>query len=250
MNEPLFSIITVCYNSEKTIGDTLKSIVKQTFQDFEYIIIDGKSTDNTLKIIDEYKDRLGDRLTIVSEKDNGIYDAINKGVRLAKGKLIGMVFSDDWYEADALRCIADNYKGDKLTLFYGMQREYENGMEKICWLKNHQFLESQMLTFMTCFLTRDIYEKYGMYDVKYKSSADYDYFLKLFRSGEVKFRPIYSVLANFRLGGMSGTNIGAIETAEIRYKNGIISRSRRNRIVYNQKCRIFVKKLLKAIGIN
>ncbi|MDE6913261.1 MAG: glycosyltransferase, partial [Lachnospiraceae bacterium] len=98
MCELLVSVITPCYNSGSTIEKTLECIENQTYDNIEYIIIDGGSTDDTLNIIEQHKSRLPENLTVVSEKDNGIYDAMNKGVRLANGRLVGIVNSDDWYE--------------------------------------------------------------------------------------------------------------------------------------------------------
>ena len=99
----LVSIITPCYNSEKTIEKTLACIEHQTYSNIEYIIIDGGSTDTTLERIESYRSRLPEKLVVLSKKDRGIYDAMNKGIRIAQGQLIGIVNSDDWYEPDTDR---------------------------------------------------------------------------------------------------------------------------------------------------
>ena len=96
------SVITPCFNSEKTIRKTLDSVLNQTYNNYEYIIVDGKSTDGTLKIIEEYKTKFGEKLKFISEKDTGIYDAMNKGIAMASGDIIGIVNSDDFYCLDAL----------------------------------------------------------------------------------------------------------------------------------------------------
>ena len=113
MGNTFFTIITPCFNSEKTIEKTLQSVLNQTYQNFEYIIIDGGSTDDTLSIIESYKEKFAEKLTVVSEKDNGIYDAMNKGIQLAKGELVGIVNSDDFYETDALENIVNEYQNEK-----------------------------------------------------------------------------------------------------------------------------------------
>ena len=101
----LFSIITVCYNSEKTIRRTIESVLNQTCQDYEYIIVDGKSTDKTLDIVKEYEARFADKLKYISEPDTGIYNAMNKGIALSDGSIIGIVNSDDWLQPDALEIV-------------------------------------------------------------------------------------------------------------------------------------------------
>ena len=244
-----FSIITVCFNSENTIRDTLDSVANQTYDNYEYIIIDGKSTDHTLDIVEEYRERFGDRLIVISEPDHGIYDAMNKGIRHSSGDVISFINADDWYEKDALNIVAREFQGSGLEVVYGMQREYQDDVEKICYLKKHEFLPTQMIGFPSTFISADVYKKFGVYDTKYKSSADLDFLLKIFKSGEVSFRPVYQPISNFRLGGMSGTNVGAIETAEVRFKYGIISKRKRDAIVFDQKARITAKKCLKKIGL-
>ena len=101
---PLISIITVCYNAEGTIEQTIRSVLNQTYKNIEYIIIDGFSTDNTLNIIERYKDSIA---MVVSERDQGIYDAMNKGLSLAKGCFIGFLNADDWYDENALEIVVN-----------------------------------------------------------------------------------------------------------------------------------------------
>src|ERR1700743_1931255 len=105
---PLVSIITIVYNGEKHIADCIRSVRSQDYPNLQYIIVDGGSTDNTLKIIDEFRDSISD---LISEKDQGISDAFNKGIRLAKGEIIGLINTDDWYEEGAItkavKAIAD-----------------------------------------------------------------------------------------------------------------------------------------------
>ena len=124
MQKTLVSIITVCWNSEKYIRDTIESVLNQTYKNIQYIIIDGKSTDKTLSIIDEYKERFGDRLTLVSEKDSGIYNAMNKGLALVKGELVGIINSDDYYELDAVEKMVEQYKLHGSGVYYGYCKVY------------------------------------------------------------------------------------------------------------------------------
>ena len=224
MSEILVSVLTPCYNSEKTIEKTLQSIEQQTYKNIEYIIIDGGSTDRTLEIIEEHKSILPESFILISEKDNGIYDAMNKGIKLAKGKLIGIVNSDDWYEKDTIEQVVNNYKGNKYEVIYGMQRNFLNGKEKAVFIYHHDFLSQQMITHPTCFVTKDIYADLGMFDLQYKSAADFEFMLKLWESKKVEFTPVLHVLSNFQLGGMSSSQIGVRENAKIRYRHGYMSK--------------------------
>lgn len=220
------TVLTPCYNSESTIEQTLISIENQTYRNIEYIIIDGGSTDRTLEIINEHRNRLPEKLIVISERDDGIYDAMNKGVRLAKGKLIGIVNSDDWYEDNTIELAVSNYKGNPYEVVYGMQRNFLNGSEKTIFIHHHNFLPKQMITHPTCFVTRETYNKFGVFDTKYCSAADYDMMLRFWETGEVIFTPVIKVMSNFRLGGMSSSQKGVREAVLIQYRHGYVTRKR------------------------
>lgn len=226
MQEILVSVLTPCYNSIKTIEKTLECIEKQTYQNIEYIIVDGGSTDGTLEMIEQHRSRLPKQFTLVSEKDSGIYDAMNKGIGLAKGQLIGIVNSDDWYENDTVEQIVEHYQGNLYEVIYGMQRTFLNGREKATFIYHHDFLSEQMITHPTCFVTKETYQKFGTFDLKYRSAADYDLMLRFYESKEVIFTPIERVLSNFQLGGMSSSQVGVRENAAIRYKRGYMSKKK------------------------
>lgn len=226
MHEILVSVITPCYNSSSTIEKTLQCIENQTYKNLEYIIIDGGSTDDTLKIIERHRDKLPKSLRLVSERDNGIYDAMNKGVQLAQGSLIGIVNSDDWYENDTVEQVVKHYSGSRYEVVYGMQRNFSGDKEKSAFIYHHDFLPEQMITHPTCFVTADSYKDFGLFDTKYRSAADYDLMLRFYESKKVTFTPIMRVLSNFRLGGMSGSQTGVRENAIIRYQRGYMSKKR------------------------
>ena len=133
MKYPFFSIVTVCYNSDKTIEQTIRSVLAQTYQDFEYIVIDGASTDNTLNIVKRYSEKVEykNKIRVYSEKDKGIYDAFNKGCRKAKGTYVWLVNSDDYIERDALSIVFEKVKAfsDAYPIVSGSVRfVYSNGM--------------------------------------------------------------------------------------------------------------------------
>lgn len=224
---PLISIITVSFNSEKTIEQTIKSVVEQDYDDFEYIIIDGASSDGTLAIIKKYASAYPEIIKYISERDDGIYDAMNKGIRMCHGDLIGIINSDDYYEVDALKKAADACKGkssEDCFVVYGMVRFLENEVEESVNMVSHNSLSKRMMMHPACFVSKAAYDDVGLFDCNYKSAADYDLFLRLQASTKVDFIPIYEILANFRLGGMSGTYTSFKETIEVKRKNGLINK--------------------------
>ncbi len=222
----LVSVITPCYNSEKTIEKTLVCIENQTYKNIEYIIMDGGSKDKTMDIINRHRDKLPKLLKVVSESDGGIYDAMNKGIKQASGHLIGIVNSDDWYEPDTIEQVVKHYQKQPYEVVYGMQRTLLDGKEKLTVIYHHDFLPQQMITHPTCFVTKKTYEQFGLFDTQYRSAADYDLMLRFWESRQVVFTPVMQVLSNFVLGGMSSSQTGVRENARIRYKRGYMSRKR------------------------
>ena len=199
-------------------------MLNQTYQNFEYIIIDGGSKDGTLEIIKEYMPKFNGKMSYISEKDNGIFDAMNKGISRCKGNLIGIVNSDDWYESNTLELAVRNYLGNKYEVIYGMEKTYIDGQESSLIFFRHEFLPKQMITHPTCFVTKETYKDLGMFDDKnYRSSADYEFMLRLYMNKNVVFTPVYKVMSNFSLGGISGTNLGVIETARLKKSLGMMS---------------------------
>ena len=247
MSKLTYSIITVCFNSEKTIKRTIESVLNQTIDDYEYLIIDGGSKDATLDIINSYSEKFNGKLKVISEQDNGIYDAMNKGISLAKGNLIGMVNSDDFYEPNTLEIVNEAYDQNiDYQVIYGFQRCLNMGKEERIVFYNHSFLDKQMITHPTCFVSRNVYEKFGVFDLKYKSSADYDFMLRLFHTGAVHFVPVYSILSNFELNGMSSSEICVRETAKIHLDYGTISSFKYIEILF----RSYVHNILKIFRIH
>lgn len=208
---PLVTIITVCYNSEKTIRDTIESVLHQTYLNIEYIIIDGVSTDGTLSIIEEYRPLFGKRMRCISERDKGIYNAMNKGIRMARGKLIGIINSDDFYEPDAVKMAVRNMSVKQCQVIYGYMRVLNGGRPKYIGKENHKNLKNEMIPHPTCFVTRRTYQKYGLFLEWFKVAADYELMLRLYEKEDVAFTQVREVLADFRLGGTSANRKYALE---------------------------------------
>lgn len=199
---PKVSIITVAKNSEKTIERTIQSVMMQTFKNIEYIIIDGASSDKTLEIAKKYQKNNGSTIKIVSEPDFGIYDAMNKGIKLSTGALIGILNSDDWYEVDAVEKIVEAYKENSEALLYGMIRTFENGKEFMTFTVTPEFMQRNMIPHPSCFVPRSLYSKYGFFSTEYKYASDLDFLLRLYKN-DVPFIKINCIIANFDTGGIT-----------------------------------------------
>jgi glycosyltransferase involved in cell wall biosynthesis len=171
---PLFSIITVCYNASATISETIASVLGQTYRDLEYIVVDGKSTDGTVEILRGIKD---ERMKFVSEKDSGIYNAMNKGLRMASGDYLIFLGADDtFFDNKVLERVAAKLPGDG-SVVYGdimlktRQKLYNGAFTRWTW--GHRNISHQCI-----FYPKAVYTRY-QYDEKYRSTADWDYNLRL-----------------------------------------------------------------------
>lgn len=232
------SVVTVSYNSMPTIEQTIQSVLSQSYENFEYILIDGASTDGTKELIQNYAQK-DDRIKFLSEPDNGIYDAMNKGIRMATGDAIALLNSDDYYEPDALSIIAEHIPRRNKYVVYGMVRLLKSENEDSVLLINHEALPNKMMMHPACFVSRDIYEQY-QYDTEYKSAADYDLFLRLYQDKNISFIPVYNIITNFRMGGMSSSSVGFAESLNIRRKYNCISKKQ----YYISKAALLFKKIM------
>ncbi len=216
-----FSIITVTYNSAATFADTIKSVLSQTYTPYEYIVIDGKSTDGTVSVIEGFREEFekkGIELTVVCEEDNGIYDAMNKGIDKATGDIIGIINSDDWYESDALETVANAYEQEGFDLFYSDIRMIRpDGMNFVKHSRNRRYATSRDWNHPTTFITKETYK-----DHRYKNETihdDYDLILRLKKEG-AKTVVVNKVLADFRMNGVSHSRSirGALKSIGIKYR--------------------------------
>ena len=198
------SIITVAYNSEKTIAGTMESILAQTYPNIEYLVIDGKSTDKTVEIAERFRPRMeakGIRFRVVSESDEGIYDAMNKGIRLATGEMIGILNSDDWYEPETVETVVQNFTESNCDLLFANIRMHKtDGSSFVKKARLRNFQTSRDWNHPTMFVKADLYKQHpfrmqGIHD-------DYGCYLQMRKEG-LKVITVDRVLANFRMGGAS-----------------------------------------------
>lgn len=216
MNECKVSIITVCYNSESVIANTMESVLNQDYSNIEYIIVDGKSSDSTMQIIPKYKERFenkGIEFKAISEPDQGIYDAMNKGISMATGDVIGLINSGDWYESCAVSTMTDYYIKYGFDMFYADLRILRKGKSMIKKAKLQNYVTSRDWNHPTTFITKETYQNFryacrGIYD-------DWDLVLRIRRSGR-KIVICNKVLANFTFGGIS--NRKSVKDAWRRFK--------------------------------
>lgn len=201
----LVSIITVCYNSQYTIRDTIESVLNQDYGNIEYLVIDGESKDDTVEIARSYEERFRERgfvYRIVSERDAGLYDAMNKGIRQAQGALIGIINSDDWYEPSAVSAAVEAYREEAYDMFYADVRLIrQDGRAMIKHSRHDRFPTSRHWNHPTTFITKQTYEELGGYRNE-GIHDDFDLFLRVRKAGKrIVIRNV--VLANFRAGGTS-----------------------------------------------
>lgn len=204
------SIITVAYNSELTIRDTIESVLTQSYSEIEYIIVDGFSSDNTLPIIKEYQSQFNGRMHWISEKDDGIYDAMNKGIHKATGDIIGFLNSDDtFYNSEVLNKITSVFQTDPEIACVWGNLVFVNENKKIVrkWQsKTFQpglFEKSWSPAHITFYCRREVYEIYGMYKTDYKIAADVELMLRFLELNLVKSFFINEILVTMLIGGVS-----------------------------------------------
>lgn len=210
------SIVTATYNSLKTLPTTLKSIVEQNYKNIECIVIDGKSTDSSLKIIYKYQlDNPDISFKIISEKDAGIYDALNKGIFNATGDIIGFLHSDDMLaSSNILTKIAEEFVKTNVNGVYG-DLQYvnkKNTNNVIRYWKSKKFhpnllKQGWMPAHPTLFLKKEVYEKHGNFDLSFKIAADYDFMLRVFKDNSLKFGYLPKVFTKMRVGGASNRSL-------------------------------------------
>lgn len=218
---PLVSIITVCLNSVKTLECTIQSVRGQTYRNIEYLIIDGGSTDGTIDIIKKYEDCIA---YWVSEPDQGLYDAMNKGIKRAHGQLVGIINSDDYYERDAVEKVVNEFRQDKEAgVFCGeVIFWWDQSDNPVRWRKRMAGLGTfyQEIVHQGMFVKKEVYQRF-LYDLRYWLESDMDFVYRLYFNG-VKFHLFSDVVATFRIGGLSRSFLALVDDFRIhnRYFGG------------------------------
>ncbi len=218
------SLITVVRNGETTIADCMASVLSQTTQPFEYIIIDGNSTDRTLEVIEKH---CWPAVKVISEPDHGLYDAMNKGINLASGDVIGLINSDDVYaDNQVLQKVSDFFSDNpKIDACYGdlcyvrcddltkivrywRSNSYQLGLFRKGWVPPHP----------TLYVKTEIYKKYGGFDLRYRIAADFELMLRLFATHHIQTAYLPHIMVRMRLGGTTNRNLKNIllQNLEIR----------------------------------
>jgi glycosyltransferase involved in cell wall biosynthesis len=219
------SIITVVYNNKATIANAIESVLSQNYNNIEYIIIDGNSTDGTLDIINKYSSKI---TKIVSEKDNGIYDAMNKGLKLATGDVIGILNSDDLYANNTILKEVMNHfiNNHKLDILYGdlVYVKYDN-INKIIrtWTSmpyySNFFENGGVPPHPSLFVSASVYHEAGYFKLKYRLAADYEFMLRIFKTYSYKIKYLPLVIVKMRLGGATNNSLKNIYKGNIEILN-------------------------------
>ncbi|MBR1799991.1 MAG: glycosyltransferase [Bacteroidaceae bacterium] len=209
------SIITVAYNSAATLEDTILSVLSQTYPDIEYIVVDGGSTDGTAALLRRYESRFQGRLLWVSEKDNGIYDAMNKGFRMATGDVVGILNSDDYFTApDVIARMAEAFADEAVDAVYGDIHFIRDGEPERCvrYYSSRRFSPGWLrFGFMPAhpsfYARRAVFERAGLYKTDYKIGSDYEMMVRLFCVHRIRARYLPMDFVTMRMGGLSTSGV-------------------------------------------
>lgn len=203
------SIITVVYNNKKTILDAILSVHTQTYKNIEHIIVDGGSNDGTLEILKQNRNLFD---ILISEKDNGLYDAMNKGIKIAKGHIIGILNSDDLYNnSNIINEVMNNFIVDpSLDVIYGdiIYVKYDNINVKVRDWKssvfdNNYFEKGKVPPHPSLFIKKSVYDNVGLFNLVFKIAADYEFMLRLFKMNTYKIKYLPLLIVKMRTGGIS-----------------------------------------------
>ena len=212
LTNPRISIITVAFNSHKTISDTIDSILKQSYSNIEYIIVDGGSTDGTSEIIRSYGSRIS---TFISEPDKGLYDAINKGIRLATGDVVGLLNSDDYfYNANVIKDVAKSFEENDIDAVFGDVIFVDNkNLSKVTRFYSSKYFRLWKFRFgfmpahPTFYAKRELFEQIGYYKSDYKIATDFELLVRFLFINHINYKYIQMPFVSMRRRGVSNRSI-------------------------------------------
>lgn len=215
------SVITVVKNGARHLEQTIESVLGQRYPALEYLVIDGGSTDGTIEILRRHE---GGPLTWTTREDQGMYFAMNEGIRRARGELVGLIHSDDWYEPNAIEIAASAFEeSGRQAIVYGLTRYYDDRGLDMILSYDHSRLPNRMINHPSCFVPKAVYDRIGSFDTSYRVGADYELLLRAFRRG-VPFRHVEAILANFRHGGFSSRNASGADVLRAQLEHGYLTR--------------------------
>lgn len=205
------SVITVTYNRAAVLKNAIESVLKQKFNDYEYIVVDGASKDNTVDILKQYEPRFEGRMHWISEPDKGLYDAINKGIKMASGDIVGIINSDDFFHReDTLDIISKQFDNSEIEAIYGDERDVDiDDINKVVRIDRGAYFRTWMYRIglmpahQTFYARRILFEKLGYYKTNYRIAADFELMLRFAYINKVKFKYVPETLLTFRTGGVS-----------------------------------------------
>ena len=213
----MITIITATYNSEPTIKDTIESVLNQDYKDIEYIIIDGGSKDKTINIIKEFEPKFQGRLKWISEKDKGIYDAMNKGIRMATGDIIGILNSDDFFTSDdVILTVNETFERYNPDAIYGdIHFVNDDNLDKTVRYYSSKIFRRELMRFgfmpahPSFYIKRECFDKFGLYNISYKIAADFEFLLRTIFIGNIKTIYIPKDFVTMRTGGASTSGMSS-----------------------------------------
>ena len=247
------SIITATYNSARTVRDTMESVLRQSYADYEYIVVDGASKDNTVDIIREYEPRFEGRMRWISEPDKGIYDAMNKGIAMATGDVVGIINSDDFFTSDSIvEGVSEEFKKDAaLDAIYGdIHFVKDEDLTKCTRYYSSSYFRPWLLRFgfmpahPSFYVRKEVYEKYGLYDLAFRTSSDFEMMVRLFGKNKIKSKYIHRDFVTMRDGGESTAGIEAKKKV-----NRDIAASLKKHDIYTCQAFQWVRYLWKAVEL-
>jgi glycosyltransferase involved in cell wall biosynthesis len=243
------SIVTVCFNSATTILETLNSVASQQYKNFEHIIIDGGSSDGTLEIIKTWSKH---KLIVRVGEDAGIYDAMNKGIQASTGQIVGILNSDDFYaNANVLKLIVAEFESKKVDCVFSdlaYVDRYDTNKAAALWKSSRYdhgaFVDGWHPPHPTFFVRRDLYKKYGLFDLDFKISADFELMLRFLEKNKITSSYIPNVLVNMRVGGESGKSLSNIFIGNV----NVLKAFKKNKIKINPLIYLFNRLAPKIIS--